>query len=311
MLVVVMEVTDFHRMFVVNSEKAFNRDSFYFMSMGFSGSYRWETSTTHSGLHRVRSQDSVTNHQGGEKTQRSAAMDLLRGYYGLPASRTEGEGTELATFSFDNEYAEDEPFSPMFRPSDTANPRRLSTDDYRTSRFDQARETRNSSEPSLAATGLLMKPSREPLGIGEKFGEIEVVTETDPHIKERPVRRRGRGDLSDDIFDVSERVNFPEKVSAPRAKDSNSGFNRQGTPVATNGWHNAGEGPLGSSGVKTVGAALFGGKGAVEGLISKVLQSTVPESGKSSTGALPTSTGTPSVLEGITQVYRRAKAALD
>lgn len=244
-------------------------------------------------------------------------MDLLRGYYGLPASRTEGEGTELATFSFDNENADDEPFSPMFLPSGIANSRRLSTGDFRTSRFDQSRETGNSSEPSLAATGLLMKPSRDPIGIGEKFGEIEVITETDSHIKERPVRRRARGDsffgsFSDEILDVSERVNFPEKV-APRAKDSSSSlpYNRQGTPVATNGYHNAGDVPLGSSGVKTIGAALFGGKGAVEGLISKVLQSTVQEGAKSSSGAVPTSTGTPSVLDGITQVYRRAKAALD
>ena len=284
--------------------------------MDFTGSCRWETSTTYSGLYRVSSQDSIS-HNGGEKTQRSAAMDLLRGYYGLPSSRTEGEGTELATFSFDNDNS-DEPFSPMFRPSDTSNSRRLSTGDYRTSRFDQSRETRDNSEPSLVTTGLLMKPSRDPLGIGEKFGEIEV-TEADPPIKERPVRRRGRGDsaffgsFGDDTFDVSERVNFPEKVSAPRAKDSNSTlpYNRQGTPIATNGWHNAGEGSLGSSGVKNIGAALFGGKGAVEGLISKVLQSTVQEGGKSSSGAVPTSTGTPSVLEGITQVYRRAKAALD
>ena len=301
-----------------NQEQSVEK-SFVLISMGFTGSCRWEIPTAHSSLHRVRSQDSILSHNGGDKTQRSAAMDLLRGYYGLPASRNQGEGTELATFSFDNENADDEPFSPMFRPSDTANSRRLSSGDYRTSRFDQSRETRNSSDPSSTAAGILMKPSRDPLDIGEKFGEIEVVTETDLHIKDRPVRRRARGDstvfgsFSDDIFDVSERANITEKVSAPRSKDSNSNlpYNRQGTPVATNGWHNAGEGTLGSSGVKTIGAALFGGKGAVEGLISKVLQSTVPEGGKSSSGAAPTSTGTPSVLEGITQVYRRAKAALD
>ncbi|KAG0559228.1 hypothetical protein KC19_10G088800 [Ceratodon purpureus] len=288
------------------------------------GRFRHETSATRSGLHRVRSQDSNLNHKGPERTQRSSAMELLRGYYGLPSSRTE-EGTELATFSTETEITEDEPYSPMFRASDTAESRRFSTRDFRTSRFDQTRETKsslsdsgwliNSPEPPIAASGLLMKSSRDPLGVDDRFGEIKVVTEADLLTKERPIRRRPRGDFgSDEMIDVSERVNLPEKSPALRAKDSNSSlpYNRQVNSVTTNSWHNAGDGPLASGSVKTIGAAIFGGKGAVEGLISKVLQSsnpaTVQEVGKSSTGA---ALGTPSVIEGITQAYRRAKAALD
>jgi hypothetical protein len=50
-----------------------------------------------------------------------------------------GMPQNLLTFNFDYEYVE-EPFSPMFLPSDTANSRRLSTGDNRTSQFDQSRE---------------------------------------------------------------------------------------------------------------------------------------------------------------------------
>ncbi len=72
------------------------------------------------------------NYNGGEEIQRSIVMDLLRSHYGLPPSRTEGEGTELATFNFDNDSA-DELFSLMFHPSDTTSSRGPSTSDYRTS----------------------------------------------------------------------------------------------------------------------------------------------------------------------------------
>jgi hypothetical protein len=300
------------------------------ISMDSTGLCRCDPSASRSGLHRVSSQDSNLNRKGPERTQRSSAMELLRGYYGLPSSKTEGEGgTELATFSSDNEITEDEPFSPISRASSyTADSRRLSTGDFRTSLFDQTREKMsslsdsgwlvNSPEPSIAASGLLMKSSRDPLGVGDKFGEIKLVTEADLPIRERPIRRRARGDFgSDEMLDISERVNLPERSSALRAKDSNSSlpYNRQVNPVPTNSWHNVGERPLASASVKTIGAAILGGKGAVEGLISKVLQSanptTVQEVGKPSTGASPASTGNPSVLEGITQAYRRAKAALD
>ncbi|XP_024396728.1 uncharacterized protein [Physcomitrium patens] len=292
-----------------------------------SSNSRWETLTSRPGLHRVRSQNSNLN-QGGKNADRSSAMELLRGYYGLPPSRTEGEGSELATFCSDNEITEDnEPFSPMFRPSDTAGSRRFSTGNFKTSRFDQSLKTRNnptgsgwldnSLEPSLASSELLLKPSRDPLGVGDKFGEIQVVTATDPQvIPVRPVRRRTRGDsCSDETLD-GDRVNFPEKVTGPKPKDSGFTYSRPVNSLPSNGWHSVGEGPLVAGGVKTIGAALFGGKGAVEGLISKVLQSsstaTMPEGGKSSTGALPPSAGgAPSVLESITQAYRRAKAALD
>jgi len=121
-----------------------------------------------------------------------------------------------------------------------------------------------------------MKPSKERLREGELPS------------KERPIRRRTRDDVSD-------KVNLPKRnPAAPRPKDSN--------------WSD------GPSGMKSIGAALLGSKDAVEGLLSKVMPTATPaasqESGRPSSERVP-STGSFNLFEGITSVYRQAKAALD
>lgn len=97
--------------------------------------------------------------------------------------------------------------------------------------------------------------------------------------EKRPIRRRTK----DDSMDATP---LPRREGPPRKVD---------------------EGP---SGMKSLGAALLGKKEAVEGLLSKVLQPIQTPEG----GGRPLSERVPSAgsfFEGITSVYRNAKAALD
>lgn len=120
-------------------------------------------------------------------------------------------------------------------------------------------------------SSLLMKPSKEK-------AELPLSSSKE----KRPIRRRTRDDSMDAT--ILPRREPPRKVD---------------------------EGPSGGGGIKSLGAALLGKKEAVEGLLSKVLQPTqTPESG----GGRPLSERVPSAgsfFEGITSVYRNAKAALD
>jgi LysM repeat protein len=98
--------------------------------------------------------------------------------------------------------------------------------------------------------------------------------------EKRPIRRRTRDDSMDATI-------LPRREGPPRKVD---------------------EGP--SGGIKSLGAALLGKKEAVEGLLSKVLQPIqTPESGGRPLSERVPSAG--SFFEGITSVYRNAKAALD
>lgn len=231
-----------------------------------------------------------------EKTQDTPTMDLLRSYYGLPSSSGRvGEGLEMTTLYSDRAIdLDDEVFLPMFRPPHIADSQKHCSGDYRTNRCGYVRESCNNlldSCWSAKASGStesshLMKSSKR------------IVTEGDSQSKERPIRRRARSELgTDDTHDVGERVNFPRRDPASRPKDLN--------PI---------EGPFGSSSMKTFGAALLGGKEAVEGLLSKVKLTATPtsaqETGRPLCERVP-STGSFSILEGITSAYRQAKAALD
>lgn len=265
---------------------------------------RFENFTPTSRLHRGGSHDfkvpSDGKHKAAEKSQDTSTMELLRDYYGLPS--TSGgvrEGVEMATLSSGNgaDDLDDEVFFPMCRPPNmTTDSRRYSSGDFKPNRCGYVRESCNSlldSCWSVHSRSQLTESSRL-LKSGKKL-----VREGDSLSKERPIRRRPRGELGND--DVNERVNFP-KDPAPRPKDS-----PYARPAPTADWLSSSEGPLGSSGIKTIGAA-------VEGLLSKVMQSAGPaavqEGGKPLSERVP-STGSFSVLEGITSAYRQAKAALD
>lgn len=295
-------------------------------------SCRCESSSSHPVKQQAGSYESSAHsgvkHRAMEKRPLTSAMGLLRGYYGLASmSRGEGEGTEMATYKSDSEnYSEDEPFSPIYRPPEPSNGRRYSTGDRRATSYSQARNSCDilmdscwsveAPATSLRDSSPLMKRSRDPMGLVEKVGEIQVVGETEPWTKEGPIRRRAKGEFgSDEILVVGERVNFSRRNPVPRPRDSNSGVlpSRPVQASPTNFGHLSSEGSLGANGMNSIEAALLGGKGAVESLISKVRQSASTSSlqdvGKPLVGILaPPGSG---VLEGITSAYRRAKAALD
>lgn len=273
-----------------------------------------------SGLYRAGSHDfklvSNGKHKAAEKTQDTSTMELLRDYYGLPStSNDEKEGVEMTTLTSRNEVdLDDEGFLPMRRPPDTTDSRRYFTGDYKPNRCGYVRESCNNLLDSCwSAQSSQLTQSSRLLKSGKNL-----VREGDSQSKERPIRRRARGELGgDDTLDVNERVNFPKRDPAPRPKDANSSLlhARFVNPASsTADWLNSSEGPIASSGIKTFGAALLGGKEAVEGLLSKVMTTANPIS--SQEGSRPfsekmPSTGSFSVLEGITSVYRQAKAALD
>lgn len=274
--------------------------------------YRCENFTPTSRLHRAGSHDfklpSNGNHKTAEKSQDASTMELLRDYYGLPC-RSSGvrEGIEMATLSAGKETdLDDEVFIPMFRPPHTTDSQRYPPGDFKPNRCGYVRESCNNLLDSCwSVHSSQLTESSRLLKSGKKLAR-----EGDSRSKDRPIRRRTRGELgSDDTLDVSERVNFPRRDPAPRLKDSSasSPFARLGSPASTTDWHSSSEGPLGSSSIKIIGAA-------VEGLLSKVMQTASPaaaqEGGKPLFERVP-STGSFSVLEGITSVYRQAKAALD
>ena len=275
-------------------------------------SYRYENFTPSSRLHRGGSHDfklpSNGKHNTAEKSQDTSTMELLRDYYGLSStSRGVREGLEMATFSSGNETdMDDDVLSPMCRPPSTADARRYSSGDFNPNRCGYVRESCNNLLDSCwSVHSSQLTESTRLLKSGKKL-----VREGDSLSKERPIRRRTRGESgNDDTFDVSERVNFPKRDPAPRPKDSSSSspYARFGSPASTTDWYSSSEGPVGSGGIKIIGAA-------VEGLLSKVRQTGGPsvahEVGKPLSERLP-STGSFSVLEGITSVYRQAKAALD
>lgn len=231
---------------------------------------------------------SSSDQKAQEKTQETVTMALLRDYYGLP-STGEKDGIEMATINLDKEN--DAAFLPVHRALNPSHSRRHSTGDYRHARCGYTRESCNnllgscwSAKEQGPESSHLMKPSKQ------------VLREGDLPSKERPIRRRTR----EDSIDFSERLNIPsvpKRDPAPRVKDVNTS-----------------EGSLGSSGIKTIGAALLGKKEAVEGLLSKVMLSA--NSAASQEGGRPLServpsTGSFSLFEGITSAYRHAKAALD
>ncbi|KAG0606631.1 hypothetical protein M758_9G156700 [Ceratodon purpureus] len=270
---------------------------------------RCENFTPSSRLHRAGSHDfklpSNGKHKAAAKSQDTPTMDLLRDYYGLPStSAGVREGLEMATLSSGNETdLDDEVFIPMFRPPNTNDSRGYSSGDFKPNRCGYVRESCNNLLDSCwSVHSSQLTESSRLLKSGKKL-----VREGDSLSKERPIRRRTRGESgNDDTLDVSERVNFPRRDPAPRPKDSSSSspYARFGSPAPTTDWQSSSEG---SSGIKLIGAA-------VEGLLSKVMQTASPtvaqEGGKPLSERVP-STGSFSVLEGITSAYRQAKAALD
>lgn len=295
---------------------------------------RCESSSSRLGVQRAASSCESSPHNGishraMEKRPLTSAMGMLRGYYGLASmSRADGEGTEMATYKSDNEaHSEDEPFSPILQPRDEG--RRYSTGDRRDVSFGYARESCDNlldtcwslQTPNNLGTdsSLLMRSSRDPFG---RVGEIETLSEVETWPKERPIRRRAKGEFgSDELLSVGERVAFPSRSPAPRPRDASTlPSTRLVTSIPLNGWHSSSEGPVAATGMKTLGAALLGSKGTMGGLISKVRRSgsatSLNEIGKTmpasaSPGMSPAPLGTSSVLEGLTTVIRRAKAALD
>lgn len=269
------------------------------------------------GLDRDGSQDlsllSTVEQKAKKKAYDTPTMDVLRNYYDLPSTSTGVmDGLEMATFSSGNETdLDDEVFLLMFRPPNATDSRRYSTGDYRPNRCGYVRDScRNlldscwsAHAPKLTESTRLLKPGKN------------LVREGDSLTQERPIRRRTRGELgSDDTADVNERLNYSKRDSATRPKDSNTVSPYARFVNHSIDWHNANEEPFGSSSIKTIRAALVGGKEVVEGLLSKVIQTSGPtasqEGGRSLSERVP-STGSFSVLEGITSVYRQAKAALD
>lgn len=241
-------------------------------------SCRFENGPPTSHLHPAGSHDLSFP---SSKAQETSTMALLRNYYGLPSAAGE-DGVEMATINPDKESGDGVSFVPVHRPPNSTHSRRHSTGDYRTCGC--TRESCNhvlgscwsTNAPESTETSLLMKPSKEILREGELSS------------KERPIRRRTRDDVSD-------KVNFSKRnPAAPRVKDSNLS-----------------EGP---TGMKSIRGALLGRKEAVEGLLSKVMPITTPatsqEGGRPLHERVP-STGSFNLFEGITSVYRNAKAALD
>lgn len=239
-------------------------------------------------------------------------MELLRDYYGLPSTSKSGtredvEMTTISSSSHETDLDDTAGFLPMCRPPNTTDSsRRFSTGDFKPNRCGYVRESCNNLLDSCwSAQSSQLTQSSRLLKSGKNL-----VREGDSLSKERPIRRRARGELgSDETLDVSERVNFPKRDPAPRLKvDPNSStvsFAQRFVSLApTTDWHTSSEGP---SGIKTIGAALLGGKEAVEGLLSKVMTTTTAQEGLK---RVP-STGSFGVLEGITSAYRQAKAALD
>lgn len=179
---------------------------------------------------------------------------------------------ELTTISssYETDF-DDDGFLPMCRPPNTADFRRFPNGEYKPNRCGYVRESCNELLNSCwsAQSSQLTQCSRL-----LKSGN-NAVREGDSSSKENPIRRRARGELGSD--DVSERINFPKKDPAPRLRDSDT---RSSAPAPVPDWHTSSEVP---SGMKTIRAALLGGKGAVEGLMSKVMTTailtTTPEGG--------------------------------
>lgn len=278
--------------------------------------FKRENFTASSDLHRVGSQDfkvASNGHKTADNIQDTSTIDLLRDYYGLASAPRSGtEDVEMTTIYSSNESdLDDEGFLPMCRPPNASDSRKYSTMDFKPNRCGYVRESCNNLLDSCwSAQSSKLAHSSRLLKSGKNL-----VREGDSLSKVKPIRRRARGELcSDETLDVSERVNFPKRDPAPRLKDPNSGVPhaRFGNPAPpTADWHNSNEG---SSGIKTFGAALLGGREVVEGLLFKVMTTANPttsqEGGRPFSERVP-STGSFSVLEGISSVYRQAKAALD
>lgn len=269
------------------------------------------------------------SYRAPEKQALTSAMGLLRGYYGLAsmAGAGGGEGTEMDVYNADAEIQlEDQPYSPLVKPAVSAHSRRHSTGDrgefsafgYAESCDDELDGLPSSEICEKFATGssLLMTQSEDPLPIGG----IKAVSEAETQTNSRSVRRRSKAEMgSDEVIDVRERVTLLMKGSTPRPKEATATLPlpRLGL-LSSNGSYSGSDGVGALSGMKSLGAALRGGKGAVDSLISKVRRSaggtSVQEAGNVTASPSLLSPGLPapsSVLEGLTSTVRRAKAALD